>query len=121
MMKLMGAFPQALALQFARFFASKFTGVLSNVPGPKQPLYFTDKMVKNLMFWVPRSGDVSIGISIISYAGIVTLGIATDNRVAPDPEKITQYFNEDFALFMQLAKEDVLRRSTTIGRVPEKS
>ncbi len=54
-------------------------------------------MIKNMMFWVPRSGDVAIGISIISYAGNVSLGIATDTRVAPDPEKITEYFSDDFS------------------------
>ena len=98
-MKIMGIPPQALSRKGARFFASKFTGILSNVPGPRQPLYFTDKMIKNMMFWVPRSGDVAIGISIISYAGNVSLGIATDTRVAPDPEKITEYFSDDFSQF----------------------
>jgi hypothetical protein len=112
-MKIMGIPPQALSRKGARFFASKFTGILSNVPGPRQTLYFTDKMIKNMMFWVPRSGDVAIGISIISYAGNVSLGIATDTRVAPDPEKITEYFSDDFSNLLQLAKEDVLHRSST--------
>lgn len=118
-MKIMGIPPQSLSRMGARFFASKFTGVLSNVPGPRQPLYFTDKMIKNIMFWVPRSGDVAIGISIISYAGNVSLGIATDTRVASDPEKITGYFSEDFIQLRKLAKEDVLRRSTTSDRIPK--
>jgi hypothetical protein len=70
-------------------------------------------MIKNMMFWVPRSGDVAIGISIISYAGNVSLGIATDTRVAPDPEKITEYFSDDFSHLLRLAKDDVLHRSST--------
>lgn len=111
-MKVMGIPPKSLSMKGARFFASKFTGVLSNVPGPRQPLYFTDKKIKNMMFWVPRSGDVAIGISIISYAGSVTLGIATDTRVAPDPERITEYFSEEFARLLHLAKDDVLHRFT---------
>jgi WS/DGAT/MGAT family acyltransferase len=112
-MKIMGLPPKSLTKKGAKFFASKFTGILSNVPGPRQPLYFTDKKIKNMMFWVPRSGDVALGISIISYAGNVTLGIATDTRVAPDPEKITKYFSEEFSQLLQLAKEDVLHRSST--------
>jgi hypothetical protein len=59
---------------------------------------------------------VAIGISIISYAGSVTLGIATDTRVASDPEKITGYFAAEFSRLLQLAKEDVLHRSTPSGR-----
>jgi diacylglycerol O-acyltransferase / wax synthase len=110
-MKVMGFPPKAIAKKGARFFASKFTGILSNVPGPRIPLYFTDKKIKNMLFWVPRSGDVAIGISIISYAGNVTLGIATDTRVASDPEKITEYFSEEFSNMLRLAKEDVLHRT----------
>ena len=120
-MKIMGIPPQALSRKGARFFASKFTGILSNVPGPRQPLYFTDKMIKNMMFWVPRSGDVAIGISIFSYAGNVTLGIATDTRVAPDPDKITEYFSEEFSQLLQLAKEDVLHRASTSDQASEQS
>ena len=120
-MKIMGIPPQALSRKGARFFASKFTGILSNVPGPRQALYFTDKRIKNMMFWVPRSGDVAIGISIISYAGEVTLGIATDTRVAPDPEKITEYFSEEFSHLLQLAKEDVLHRSSPSDQTSEQS
>lgn len=120
-MKIMGIPPQALSRKGARFFASKFTGILSNVPGPRQPLYFTDKMIKNMMFWVPRSGDVAIGISIFSYAGNVTLGIATDTRVAPDPDKITEYFSEEFSHLLQLAKEDVLHRASTSDQASEQS
>jgi diacylglycerol O-acyltransferase / wax synthase len=120
-MKIMGIPPQALSRKGARFFASKFTGVLSNVPGPRQPLYFTDKLIKNMMFWVPRSGDVAVGISIISYAGNVSLGIATDTRVAPDPEKITEYFSDDFSHLLQLAREDVLHRSATSDHASEQS
>jgi diacylglycerol O-acyltransferase len=64
-----------------------------------------------MMFWVPRSGEVALGVSIISYAGSVTLGIATDRRVAPDPEKITQYFTREFDELLKLARTDVLQRT----------
>ncbi len=121
MMKVMGLPLKAVTKKGVKFFASKFTGILSNVPGPRQPLYFTDKMIKSMMFWVPRSGDVAIGISIISYAGSVTLGIATDTRVAPDPEKITEYFSEEFSQLLQLAKEDILHRSSTSDNALEES
>jgi diacylglycerol O-acyltransferase / wax synthase len=113
-MKIMGYPPKSIAKKGARFFASKFTGVLSNVPGPRIPLYFTDKRIKNMMFWVPRSGDVAIGISIISYAGNVALGIATDRGIAPDPEKITEYFSEEFSQMLKLAQEDVLHRTLEV-------
>jgi diacylglycerol O-acyltransferase len=117
-MKIMGIPPESITKRGADFFSSKFTGVLSNVPGPRQHLYFTDRKIKNMMFWVPRSGEVALGISIISYAGSVTLGIATDRRVAPDPEKITEYFTREFGELLRLARMDVLQRTPTGRREP---
>ncbi|MCX5851874.1 MAG: wax ester/triacylglycerol synthase family O-acyltransferase [Deltaproteobacteria bacterium] len=109
-MKVMGIPPKGVTKKGVEFFAGKFTGVLTNVPGPRQHLYLMDKKIKNIMFWVPRSGDVALGISILSYAGSVTLGIATDTHVAPDPQKIIEYFNEEFTVLLDLAKKDVLKR-----------
>jgi WS/DGAT/MGAT family acyltransferase len=117
MMKVMGIPPASITKRGADFFSSKFTGVLSNVPGPRQHLYFTDRKIENMMFWVPRSGEVALGVSIISYAGYVTLGIATDRRVAPDPEKITEFFAREFDELLRLARADVLQR-TPAGRRP---
>jgi WS/DGAT/MGAT family acyltransferase len=111
MLKIMGVPPRGITKRGADFFSGKFTGVLSNVPGPRQPLFLTDKKIKNMMFWVPRSGEVALGVSIISYAGFVTLGIATDRRVAPDPERITDAFGREFAELLKLARMDVLQRA----------
>lgn len=110
MIKAMGIPPRGITKRGADFFSGKFTGVLSNVPGPRQPLYFTDRQIQNMMFWVPRSGEVALGVSIISYADSVTLGIATDRRVASDPEKITDYFAGEFDALLRLARSDVLER-----------
>jgi WS/DGAT/MGAT family acyltransferase len=116
MMQVMGIPPAKITKRGADFFSSKFTGVLSNVPGPRQHLYFTDKKIKNIMFWVPRSGEVALGVSIISYAGSVTLGIATDRSVAPDPDKITEYFAGEFDELLKLARMDVLQRAPASRR-----
>jgi WS/DGAT/MGAT family acyltransferase len=116
MMQVMGIPPAKITKRGADFFSSKFTGVLSNVPGPRQHLYFTDKKIKNIMFWVPRSGEVALGVSIISYAGSVTLGIATDRSVAPDPDKITEYFAREFDELLKLARMDVLQRAPASRR-----
>jgi diacylglycerol O-acyltransferase len=111
MLKVMGIPPRGITKRGADFFSSKFTGVLSNVPGPRQHLYFTDKKINNMMFWVPRSGEVALGISILSYAGFVTLGIVTDSHVAADPGKITEHFGKEFAELLKLARMDVLQRT----------
>ncbi|HUZ86267.1 MAG TPA: wax ester/triacylglycerol synthase family O-acyltransferase [Candidatus Baltobacterales bacterium] len=75
-----------------RFFGSKATAVLTNVPGPREPLYLAGRKLDRMMFWVPQSGHLGLGISILSYAGRVMLGVATDEGLVPDPERIVEAF-----------------------------
>jgi diacylglycerol O-acyltransferase / wax synthase len=91
-----GYLPGALAQRAARLFGDKASGVLTNVPGPKKPLYFAGKKITNIMFWVPRSGAIGLGISILSYNGKVTIGIASDCGLMPDPETLLEGFEEEF-------------------------
>jgi hypothetical protein len=42
---------------------------MTNVPGPQQPLYFAGKRIRELDFWVPQSGGIGMGVSILSYDG----------------------------------------------------
>ncbi len=79
-----------------RFFGSKATAVLTNVPGPREPLYLVGRKLENVMFWVPQSGRLGLGISILSYAGGVMLGVATDEGLVPDPERIVDSFEKEF-------------------------
>ena len=57
-----------------------------------------------MMFWVPRTGGLSLGISILSYDGKVTVGIAADEGLIPDPESILEGFEEDFHYLLDLAE-----------------
>jgi hypothetical protein len=88
--------PANISKRAAHLFGNKASGVLTNVPGPKQPLYFAGKKISNIMFWVPRSGVVGLGISIFSYDGKVTVGIASDEGLMPDPEALLEGFEEEF-------------------------
>jgi diacylglycerol O-acyltransferase len=77
-------------------FAKKTTAVMTNVPGPSVPLQFCGATVRQLMFWVPASGDVGMGVSILSYGGGVQFGLITDARMCPDPEHIIDRFAPEF-------------------------
>ncbi|HEY4888644.1 MAG TPA: wax ester/triacylglycerol synthase family O-acyltransferase [Candidatus Dormibacteraeota bacterium] len=79
-----------------RFFGTKATAVLTNVPGPRQPMYLAGRKLNKIMFWVPQSGHLGLGISILSYAGGVMLGVATDEGLVPDPERIVDAFALEF-------------------------
>ena len=100
----MGLLPANISKRTAHLFGNKASGVLTNVPGPKQPLYFAGKKISNIMFWVPRSGVVGLGISIFSYDGKVTVGIASDEGLMPDPEALLEGFEEEFNQLLGLVQ-----------------
>ena len=82
----MGSGPKALQDVLLDALARNASGVMTNVPGPQQPLYLAGAAIKSLMFWVPQSGDIGMGVSIISYDGAVQFGIITDAGLCPDPD-----------------------------------
>ena len=85
-------------------FEKKATAVMTNVPGPGEIRYFAGKPVRGLMFWVPQSGRLGLGLSILSYAGEVLIGIAADAGLTPDPEAIVEAFHEEFESMMDLVR-----------------
>lgn len=82
----------------------KATIVLTNVPGPPIPLYLAGQRIREMMFWVPQAGRLGVGISILSYAGRVYLGIATDAGLVPDPEKVLDGFYAELDRLKVLAR-----------------
>ncbi|WP_092948538.1 wax ester/triacylglycerol synthase family O-acyltransferase [Roseateles sp. YR242] len=90
---------QALLNDFQR----KATAVMTNVPGPAQPLRFCGAMVERVMFWVPQSGDVGVGVSLLTYAGHVQFGLLTDAGLCPDPQAIIDAFVPEFQQLLTLA------------------
>ncbi|WP_420643539.1 WS/DGAT/MGAT family O-acyltransferase [Candidatus Leptofilum sp.] len=101
----MGMSPNELQGTLVRLFGSKTTAVMTNVPGPPMPLYLAGQKIEGLMFWVPQSGRVSLGISILSYANKVFLGVATDAGLVPDPNEIMEGFYTEFDALMALVHE----------------
>jgi WS/DGAT/MGAT family acyltransferase len=77
-------------------FAVKVSAVMTNVIGPKQPIYIAGQMLKGMIFWVPQPGSIALGVSIFSYNNEVVLGVASDESVIPFPEEIVAGFQEEF-------------------------
>jgi hypothetical protein len=68
---------------------------MTNVPGPREEIYLAGKPMRSMMFWVPQSAKLGLGVSILSYAGQVRLGVATDSGLVPDPESIIAAFQDE--------------------------
>ena len=78
-------------------FSRKTTAVMTNVPGPRDKLKFCGATLEQSMFWVPQSGDVGLGVSILSYGGGVQFGVITDSALCPEPQRIIDEFLPEFA------------------------
>jgi WS/DGAT/MGAT family acyltransferase len=78
-------------------FGRKTTAVMTNVPGPREKLRFLGSTLEQCMFWVPQSGEIGLGVSILSYGGGVQFGVITDSALCPDPQKVIDEFEPEFA------------------------
>ena len=95
-LSLVGMAPKALQTQVLDLLAKKATAVMTNVPGPGRPLYMAGGRLAQMMFWVPQSGDIGMGVSILSYNGGVQFGLVTDKSFVPDPQNIVERFFPEF-------------------------
>jgi WS/DGAT/MGAT family acyltransferase len=86
----------------SNLFLDKTTAVMTNVPGPREALKVCGSSLQQSIFWVPSSGDVGMGVSIISYAGGVQFGLVTDEKLCPQPSQIIDRFALEFEQLLLL-------------------
>ena len=77
-------------------FSKKTTAVMTNVPGPRDKLTMCGSTLEQTLFWVPQSGTVGLGVSILSYGGGVQFGLIGDTTLCPDPQAIIDQFAPEF-------------------------
>jgi hypothetical protein len=94
--------PRVLQDQVTQMLSNNATAVMTNVPGPSHPLFFAGERVTELEFWVPQSGGIGMGISILSYNGRIHFGVITDEGLVPDPNRIVEFFRGEFDKLMWL-------------------
>lgn len=72
-------------------YAATATLILTNVPGPRRDLQIAGHPVADLVFWVPCSGNLALGISVLSYAGRIRLGVAADTAVLGGEDGVDRF------------------------------
>jgi WS/DGAT/MGAT family acyltransferase len=83
-LELVGSTPQAVENLAIDVFASKGTGVMTNVPGPRRPVTLAGTRLTGTIGWGPTSGELGLGVAMFSYANQVTIGLCVDAGVIPD-------------------------------------
>lgn len=92
-----GLSPPALETQLIDLFSAKASLVLTNVPGPKAPVYLAGAQLRGVLVWAPCAGSVSTSVSIFSYDGQVSIGFMCDAGLVPDPQAIVAAVDEELA------------------------
>jgi WS/DGAT/MGAT family acyltransferase len=112
----MGLTPAQIEELIVKFFASKASAVMTNVPGPREVLYFAGRPIRGIMFWVPQPGNLALGVSLLSYAGEVRVGVATDEGLLPDPQTIVAGVIAEFAAMKQATLPKPKRKTPAKAR-----
>ena len=99
----LGIAPPAVQSMALELLSRKASAVATNVPGPQQPLYLAGCTVREMMFWVPQTGSIGVGISILSYNGRVHFGLIADAKLIPDPDAVIRRFAPEFEKLLYLA------------------
>jgi WS/DGAT/MGAT family acyltransferase len=100
-----GRGPKLLEDVAVDLFGSKASLVMTNVAGPRDTLFLAGVPIERMMFWVPHPGrQLGMGVSILSYAGSATLAVVADAHLVPDPERITERFDREFARMLAQAR-----------------
>ncbi len=97
-----GLGPKILQDQISGLIGRNATAVMTNVPGPQKPLYLAGIEIDELEFWVPQSGGIGMGLSILTYNGKVQFGLITDSGLVPDPHNVIDRFAEEFEKLVML-------------------
>ena len=80
-----------------RLFGQRASLVISNVPGSPSTRYLGGCPVREQLFWVPQAGGMGLGISIMSYAGELRLGIQADRALVANPRLLLDYCLEELS------------------------
>lgn len=113
---LLGRFPTALERLVNAFFTTKASLVLTSVPGPRRPLRLAGHRVERMMFWVPHPASLGLGVSILTYAGEVVVGVRADAAVVPDPARLVRRFEEELGDLVPELGAGLRRRSARSAR-----
>jgi diacylglycerol O-acyltransferase len=97
-----GMTPEPVERRIIDVFTAKGTAVMTNVPGPKEPVYLAGTPVRTVLVWAPTSGHIGMSVSIYSYRGEVTVGLMVDAALIPDPDQIAVALERELDALSQL-------------------
>ena len=68
--------------------------IVTNVPGPQEPVYMAGQRVAEVYPAIPLNGKRPLSIGVTSYNGHVYFGIVADREAVPDVDVLAQCISE---------------------------
>lgn len=95
MLAWMGQLPAAVQNAWVDAFAGKATAIVTNVSSPRYRVQIAGTPVAGMAGWVPVTGPLGLGLSIVSYAGQLSVGLASDERLLPDHDRLLALLDDE--------------------------
>lgn len=105
LLNVLGLIPAGIASGLVKSLGTRATAVMTNVRGPQERRYLAGSPLDSFLAWVPQTGPIGLGVSILSYAGQVRIGILADEGLVPAPEAVLDAFQAEFDLLLRRARE----------------
>lgn len=99
----MGHFPTPAEQRALDVFAGRASAVVTNITGPREQVSLGGVPLSGFLAWVPCTGPIGVGLSICSYAGELTLGVAVDTALVPDADDLLRALSDEVSALRQLA------------------
>jgi hypothetical protein len=87
----------------ALFSPRLFNVTITNVPGPRTPLYALGSRLREILPLVPLFSDHTLGIAIVSYEGRLVFGINADANAVRDLDVFVAALEHSLAELQELA------------------
>jgi WS/DGAT/MGAT family acyltransferase len=97
-----GLTPEPVERRIIDLFTGKGTAIVTNVPGPPNPVYLAGVPVRAVLIWAPTSGHIGMSVSLFSYRGDVTIGLMVDAALIPDPGEVVTELKRELATLARL-------------------
>ncbi|HXW59099.1 MAG TPA: wax ester/triacylglycerol synthase family O-acyltransferase [Solirubrobacteraceae bacterium] len=98
--------PLLHALAARALYATRlFNLTITNVPGPRIPLYAFGAELREIHPMVPLAAEHAVGVAVMSYNGGVVLGLSADRDSTSDLGVLTAGVQEGFAELRLLSSE----------------
>jgi WS/DGAT/MGAT family acyltransferase len=116
--ELSGFAPPTILAQGARLQARQrlFNLVVTNVPGPQQPLYVLGRELECMFPLVPLAKNTAIGIAVMSYNGQMSFGLNGDYDAVADLESLAGYLRDAIDALVRAAEAAQLRSAGATSR-----